>query len=69
MKKRSVNIEGHQTSITLEDEFWFELNAIAERRGLSINKLVAEIDDARPAERNLSSAIRVFILQDLRANH
>ncbi len=68
MKKRSVNILGHQTSITLEDEFWKILKAEAEARSLSLNKLIAEIDDARGQnnnENNLSSAIRLYILKML----
>jgi len=64
MRKRSVNILGHQTSITLEDEFWEALKLEAKHRGLSLNKLIAEIDDNR-AERNLSSAIRLYILKML----
>ena len=64
MKKRSVNIHGHQTSITLEDEFWDALKNAAQKRGLSTNKLIAEIDDTR-GQQNLSSAIRVYILKSL----
>jgi len=66
MKKRSINIHGHQTSITLEDEFWSALKDIAKIQNLSLNKLVAQIDDARPPETNLSSAIRLHILKVLR---
>ncbi|MEM7650914.1 MAG: ribbon-helix-helix domain-containing protein [Pseudomonadota bacterium] len=65
MKKRSVNIHGHQTSITLEDEFWHALKSAAQKRGLSLNKIIAEIDDARAPEQNLSSAIRIYILKSL----
>lgn len=61
MKKRSVRIAGHATSITLEDEFWDALKTIADERKLSINDLIAEIDTARGGS-NLSSAIRVFVL-------
>ncbi|MDB5491161.1 MAG: Ribbon-helix-helix domain, putative DNA-binding protein [Micavibrio sp.] len=63
MKKRSVRIADHPTSITLEDEFWVELKAIAESRDQSINQIITEIDEAR-GERNLSSAIRIFILKN-----
>ena len=62
MKKRSVNILGHETSITLEDEFWDALKNEADAQKLSINKLVAKIDEKR-GERNLSSAIRIYILK------
>ncbi|MEO3432875.1 ribbon-helix-helix domain-containing protein [Inquilinus sp. CAU 1745] len=58
--KRSVTIAGHRTSISLEPEFWAALRAIAERRGQSLNQLVEAIDADR--DRNLSSAIRVFVL-------
>jgi predicted DNA-binding ribbon-helix-helix protein len=61
--KRSVLIAGHATSITLETAFWDELKAIAERRGQSLNQVVAEIDSARTG--NLSSAIRVFVLAEV----
>ena len=65
MRKHSVNILGHQTSITLEDEFWQAFKAEAKTRGLSINKLISEIDDARTPENNLSSAIRLYVLKCL----
>lgn len=64
MKKRSVKIAGHATSVTLEDEFWEALGAIAARRGVSLNQIIAEIDSARSG--NLSSAIRVFVLSEVR---
>lgn len=66
MKKISVIIAGrHQTSISLEDEFWLELQAIAKEKSLTINKIVTEIDSIREHE-NLSSAIRVYILKHLK---
>ena len=64
MRKRSVNILGHQTSITLEDEFWDALKAEAQQNSLSLNKLIAQIDENR-GEHNLSSAIRLYILKSL----
>lgn len=64
MRKRSVTIAGHRTSVSVEDEFWKELLAIAERGGKSINGLIAEIDAAR--DRNLSSAIRLRVLAELK---
>ena len=63
IRKRSVVIAGHATSISLEVEFWDALKAIAARRGASLNALVAEIDGERQG--NLSSALRVFVLRDL----
>jgi predicted DNA-binding ribbon-helix-helix protein len=70
MRKRSVTIDGHRTSVSLEDAFWTELLAIAGRRGLSLNALVAEIDHGRGGDRaagNLSSALRLYVLEDLRS--
>ena len=64
MKKRSVKIAGHATSITLEKEFWARLKAHASKEGLSINALITHIDESRESS-NLSSAIRIFLLNDL----
>ncbi len=60
--KRSLTIAGHQTSLSLEPEFWAALKQYAERDNKSIATLVGEIDESRGA-RNLSSAIRVWILK------
>lgn len=65
MRKHSILLDGHQTSITLEDAFWDALVAIAKTRGVSVNKLATEIDHARTT--NLSSALRVFVLSELKA--
>ncbi len=65
MKKHSVNIHGHQTSISLEEEFWSLLQQIAEKESLSLNKLIAKIDDQRAPDYNLSSAIRVYLLRQI----
>ena len=65
MRKISVIIANrHSTSICLEDEFYNELKKIAGEKNISINALVTEIDAAREHE-NLSSAVRVFILNYL----
>jgi predicted DNA-binding ribbon-helix-helix protein len=66
MRKRSVTIDGHRTSVSLEDAFWLELAQIAAERGLSLNALVAEIDHARANPGNLSSALRLHVLNALR---
>ncbi|MGE5504903.1 MAG: ribbon-helix-helix domain-containing protein [Actinomycetota bacterium] len=67
MKKRSLMIAGHATSVSVEEEFWDELRAIALARGVSINQLAADIDASRPAEAgNLSSAIRLFVLAEVK---
>ncbi len=62
--KRSVRIAGHRTSVSLEGAFWGELKRIAAQRGRSLNELVAEVDAARGG--NLSSALRLMVLQDLK---
>lgn len=63
LKKRSLAIAGHRTSISLEEAFWTALKALAARRGLSLAALVGEIDAAR-GDANLSSALRVALLAD-----
>jgi predicted DNA-binding ribbon-helix-helix protein len=60
--KRSLVIAGHRTSVSLEDAFWGRLRALAAERGLSLNGLAAMIDASRDGA-NLSSAIRVFVLE------
>jgi predicted DNA-binding ribbon-helix-helix protein len=60
--KRSLDIAGHRTSVSLEAPFWEALADIAKERKLSLAALVAEIDRRRAPETNLSSAIRVFVL-------
>ena len=62
MKKHSVTIAGHRTSITLEPEFWQALQDIAEMEKASIGKLIKRIDETRNPAQNLSSAVRVYIL-------
>ncbi|MEX6505130.1 ribbon-helix-helix domain-containing protein [Jiella sp. M17.18] len=62
--KRSVAIAGHSTSISIEDRFWERLRTIAAERGLSTARLVAGIDAERDPASNLSSAIRIFVLED-----
>lgn len=64
LKKHSIIIAGHASSVTMEPEFWDELKKISERDGVSINQLVSAIDAERDG--NLSSAIRLFVLNDLR---
>jgi predicted DNA-binding ribbon-helix-helix protein len=64
--KRSIVIEGHKTSVSLEDAFWKGLKDIANRRKLTLSDLVASIDTDRH-HGNLSSAIRLFVLDHYRA--
>jgi predicted DNA-binding ribbon-helix-helix protein len=61
MKKHSVLVAGHATSITLENAFWQKLKAIAAHQITTLNRLITEIDQHRTG--NLSSAIRVFVLE------
>lgn len=65
VKKRSIVIGGHKTSLSLESEFWEEFGTIAHKRNLTFSQLVSEIDHTRNASYNLSSAVRVYIINDL----
>jgi predicted DNA-binding ribbon-helix-helix protein len=66
IRKRSVLVAGHQTSISLESTFWSALKDIARARETSINALVTEVD--RDRDGNLSSALRVFVLGHYRGD-
>lgn len=65
IRKRSVSLKGHATSVSLEDEYWAELKRMAEAAGLSLGALVERIDSKRGAA-NLSSALRLAVLADLK---
>lgn len=65
MRKRSVILNGHSTSVSLEDAYWEEVRAIAAREGLPIAALIERIDRSRQGG-NLSSAIRLAVLADYR---
>ena len=62
IKKRTININGHKTSISLEDDFWNSLKQIAHERGESLRHLTAIINAKRKFA-NLSSALRLFVLE------
>lgn len=64
IRKRSVVIAGHATSVTLEEAFWEDLLELARRRGLSLNTLIGDVDAARSG--NLSSALRLLVLESYR---
>lgn len=66
LRKRSLDIAGHRTSVSLEDAFWDALREIAAAQGVSLAGLIARIDAGRAGE-NLSSAIRVYVLEQARA--
>ena len=65
--KRSVMIDGHKTSVSLEDEFWNALKEIAQQRNQKLSALIALIDSERTTG-NLSSALRLFVLDQYRSN-
>jgi predicted DNA-binding ribbon-helix-helix protein len=62
--KRSVVLEGHKTSVSLEDAFWSDLKQIARMQRATLSKVITEIDKGRQG--NLSSAIRVFVFDQVR---
>lgn len=64
MKKRSIKIAGHSTSISLEEPFWIVLKQLADEEKLSLNALVERVDKQRD-NTNLSSALRLFVLAEL----
>ncbi|MBT3558659.1 MAG: ribbon-helix-helix domain-containing protein [Rhodospirillales bacterium] len=64
IKKRSVQIAGHGTSVSVESAFWDRLKQIAGDRRISLNQLITDIDETRTG--NLSSAIRVYVLKNSR---
>ncbi|MGB9364943.1 MAG: ribbon-helix-helix domain-containing protein [Xanthobacteraceae bacterium] len=63
--KRSVVLNGHHTSVTLEAPFWIELKSIAAERKVPLHRLISEID-ANRQQHNLSSALRLFVLAKYR---
>jgi predicted DNA-binding ribbon-helix-helix protein len=63
--KRSIVLAGHKTSVSLEDAFWKGLKEIASGRDMTLSELVAAIDSDR-RHGNLSSAIRLFVLEHYR---
>lgn len=67
LRRRSVTIAGHRTSVSLEDPFWDQLKNIASTRSVSVAQVVAEVDKGRGG--NLSSALRVFVLQEVLKQH
>ena len=65
MRKRSITIRGHSTSVSLEDEFWDELRRMARDAGVPLARLVQRIDEDRRLDRGLSGALRLAVLEDL----
>ncbi|MGG7517566.1 ribbon-helix-helix domain-containing protein [Allorhizobium undicola] len=67
IRKHSVSLHGHRTSFSLEDEFWEELKRMAQARSISLALLIATIDENRPPDCNLSSALRLSVLNWLKS--
>jgi predicted DNA-binding ribbon-helix-helix protein len=70
IRKRSIVVAGHKTSLSVEEIFWDSLKLLAAEQGLSLNALVSAIDRERPGGGvggNLSSAVRVYVIERLRA--
>lgn len=67
IEKRSVILEGHKTSVSLEDAFWNALKELAHAQATTISRLIAAIDRDRE-NGNLSSAIRLYVLDTFRRN-
>jgi predicted DNA-binding ribbon-helix-helix protein len=65
--KRSLTLQGHRTSVSLEAVFWREFQRLAEDKGKSINRLATEIDARRTPPGSLASAIRVYVLEAIRS--
>lgn len=72
MKKRSLSIHGHATSVALEPEFWEEVDSAASENGQSVSALIRQLDDKRLTQapkQGLASYIRVWILERVRSDH
>ncbi|MDH4442521.1 MAG: ribbon-helix-helix domain-containing protein [Rhizobium sp.] len=66
IRKRSITLHGHRTSFSVEDDFLEELRQIAADREISFAALIAEVDEHRPSSTNLSSALRLYVLNHLK---
>lgn len=65
-QKHSLTLRGHRTSVSLEGPFWHEFRRLAAAKDMTINALAAEIDERRGVDCGLASAIRLFVLEELR---
>jgi predicted DNA-binding ribbon-helix-helix protein len=65
--KRSVVVGRHRTSVSLEDEFWSTMREIACAQGVTVSTLIEDIDKTR-GQNNLSSSIRLFVLDYVRSH-
>ncbi|MEO1042081.1 MAG: ribbon-helix-helix domain-containing protein [Pseudomonadota bacterium] len=64
--KRSVSLDGHRTSVALEQLFWDEVDLLAKTDRLSVSGWISHIDRQRPADQSLASALRVKVLTSLK---
>jgi predicted DNA-binding ribbon-helix-helix protein len=67
LRKISLSIRGHRTSLALEEAFWKQLRRIAQERGCSLAVLITEIDESRSGH-SLASSLRLFVLEVLEKN-
>ena len=63
-KKRSLTLDGHKTSVSIEDPFWIYFTKLATQKNLSLNQLAAEIDRKRDPNVGLATSIRIFCLTE-----
>ncbi|MBO6815988.1 MAG: ribbon-helix-helix domain-containing protein [Rhizobiaceae bacterium] len=68
LRKHSVSINGHRTSFSIEDPFMDELRRMARRDGKSLSQLITQVDNHRDPGQNLSSSLRLLVLDDLTAS-
>lgn len=61
-RKRSLTLQGHRTSVSMEEIFWVEFRRLATKSGQSVNALAAQLDETRVPPASLASVIRVFVL-------
>ncbi len=66
IKKRSVSLHGHRTSFSIEDEFFQILESMAKSQAIALARLIANIDEERGSNSNLSSALRLAALASVR---
>ena len=67
--KRSLTLQGHRTSVSLEAAFWDEFRRLAAARGVSVNALASDLDATREPPASLASAIRLFVLGEIKRGH
>ena len=66
-RKRSLTLQGHSTSVSLEEPFWEEFQRLARQEGVSVNALASRLDRQRVPPASLASAIRLYVLEKVKA--